>query len=69
MKGTLTRHDTIIPGVAFLTSHASIQENVRIVKSCFRIWILRFSESNQAGFCLYTFIPISDRAKPTFERL
>jgi hypothetical protein len=48
---TLTRYDTIIPGGAFLTSHAAIYANVRIARSRFRGWSPYCQESNQAGIC------------------
>jgi len=35
---TLTRYDTIIPGVAFLMSQSAIQAKLRIVRSRFHGW-------------------------------
>ena len=44
-------------------------ETQRIARPRFRVRILRYAESYQAGFCSCTLHPISDRNEPTLGRL
>ena len=64
--GALARHDSIIPGVAFLKSPAPIKGHRRFARPRFRGWTGCFSRSSQAGFCPCTLRRISDPAEPTF---
>ena len=64
--GALARHDSIIPGVAFLKSPISIKDTRRFASPRFRGWISYCAKSSQAGFYAYILFPISDRDEPTF---
>jgi hypothetical protein len=52
-------HDSIIPGVAFLTPSAAIKANRRLASPCFRSRISRFAKSGQTSFYAYILLEIS----------
>ena len=65
---TLAGDNSVIPGVAFLTSLGPTNDPQRFARPAFRLVTLWYAGSRQAGFCPCTPRRSSDPAEPTFGR-